>query len=191
MGPWLANNIRECDRLTSMMSYWSHFRMCSRNRAWCSGILWRLRNWLPEQWDPKAAFQAFEMLHKVGDQRLMPEEKGALVTRRGSGGAIVVALVELCRTGPDKADTQTFRLKVFESREEKQISACKCVDPTHGSAMTAVWNPAWGNRRLAQSGSRLRRLKRGIEAGAGDVSIRWMRQRFRLRAQGLAIVTIR
>ena len=33
MGPWLANTIRQCAAMTSLMSYWS-FPTCSRNRVW-------------------------------------------------------------------------------------------------------------------------------------------------------------
>ncbi len=34
---------------------------------------------------PKAAFNAFAMLHRLGDQRLSPELENALVTRRVDG----------------------------------------------------------------------------------------------------------
>ena len=96
MGPWLANNIRLCDGLTTMMSYWT-FSDVFEEQGVVKTPFYGGYGLIAAGGIPKAAFNAFAMLHRLGDQRLSPELKDALVTKRADG-ALVIAVVELCRS---------------------------------------------------------------------------------------------
>jgi xylan 1,4-beta-xylosidase len=82
---------------------------------------------------PKAAFRAFELLHNLGDQRLMPDAVDALVTKR-SDGAIVAAVWNYAEPG-QKAEPKIFRLKVANSPARKY--RVQVLDASHGSSLGA------------------------------------------------------
>ena len=138
MGPWLANNIAECDGLASMVSYWT-FSDVFEEQGVIQKPFYGGYGIVAERGIPKAAFRAFELLHQLGDQRLMPDAKNALVTRRGSGnrgGAIVLALWNYAEPG-QKTAPQAFRLKLSNTTRKKY--RLQLLDPSHGSAL-AAWN---------------------------------------------------
>jgi len=68
-GPWLADTIRQCDGLTNMMSYWSFFRRVRGAGRSEEAFLRRIRNYREDDL-PKPAFNAFRLLHQLGDQRV-------------------------------------------------------------------------------------------------------------------------
>ena len=84
MGPWLANNIRLCDGLTSMMSYWT-FSDVFEEQGVIKTPFYGGFGLIAEGGVPKAAFHAFAMLHRLGDQRLQADLTDALVTKRADG----------------------------------------------------------------------------------------------------------
>ena len=81
MGPWLANNIRLCDGLTTMMSYWT-FSDVFEEQGVIKTPFYGGYGLIAEGGVPKAAFNAFAMLHRLGEQRLQPDLANALVTKR-------------------------------------------------------------------------------------------------------------
>ncbi len=97
MGPWLANNIRECDGLTGMMSYWA-FSDVFDEQGVVDKPFYGGYGIVAERGIPKAAFRAFELLHQLGDQRLESDSPDALITKR-SDGAIVAALWNYAEPG--------------------------------------------------------------------------------------------
>jgi len=84
MGPWLANNIRLCDGMTTMMSYWS-FSDVFEEQGVIKTPFYGGYGVIAEGGVPKAAFNAFAMLHRLGDQRSQPDLADALVTKRPDG----------------------------------------------------------------------------------------------------------
>ena len=90
MGPWLANNIRLCDGLTTMMSYWT-FSDVFEEQGVIKTPFFGGFGLMAEGGVPKAAFNAFAMLHRLGQQRSQPDLANALVTKR-EDGALAVAL---------------------------------------------------------------------------------------------------
>ena len=90
MGPWLANNIRECDGLTNIMSYWS-FSDVFEEQGVIKTPFYGGYGLMAERDIPKAAFRAFELLHRLGNRRLAVDSENALVTQRPDG-QIVLAL---------------------------------------------------------------------------------------------------
>ena len=96
MGPWLANNIRLCDGLTTMMAYWT-FSDVFEEQGVVKTPFYGGYGLIAAGGIPKAAFNAFAMLHRLGDQRLSPELKDALVTKRADRDPGHRRL-ELCRS---------------------------------------------------------------------------------------------
>ena len=90
MGPWLANNIRLCDGLTTMMSYWT-FSDVFEEQGVVKTPFYGGYGLIAEGGVPKAAFNAFAMLHRLGERRLELDETTALATKRGNG-SIAIAI---------------------------------------------------------------------------------------------------
>lgn len=133
MGPWLANNIRECDGLTDMMSYWT-FSDVFEEQGVLKTPFYGGYGLIAERGIPKAAFYAFEMLHKLGDTRVNEQSENALVTKRADG-TVVLALWNYAAPG-ERVPEKTFHL----SGEEGQFSRYRVqmLDPDHGSSLK-VW----------------------------------------------------
>ena len=90
MGPYLANTIRECDGLTTMMSYWD-FSDVFEEQGVVKTPFYGGFGLLAEDSIPKPAFNDFALLHRLGDTRLEVKSDTALVTRR-KDGALAVAV---------------------------------------------------------------------------------------------------
>ncbi len=84
MGPWLANNIRQCDGMTTIMAYWC-FSDVFEEQGVVKKPFYGGYGLIAVGGIPKAAFNAFALLHRLGDRRLSPELKDALVTKRADG----------------------------------------------------------------------------------------------------------
>lgn len=141
MGPWLANNIRECDGLTDMMSYWSMSDVFEEQGV-VKTPFYGGYGLIAERGIPKAAFRAFELLHRLGTQRLAAQSENALVTKRDDGG-IVVALWNYAEPREAGAD-KTFQLNLSGVRAKSY--RMQMVAPGNGSALeafTAMGSPAF------------------------------------------------
>jgi xylan 1,4-beta-xylosidase len=130
MGPWLANNIRECDGLTQIMSYWS-FSDVFEEQGVVKTPFYGGYGLVAERDIPKPAFRAFELLHELGDQRLALNSEDALLTKR-SDGTLVVALWNYAAPG-QTVPSKTFRLETKGARVTHY--RMRFVDPEHGSAL--------------------------------------------------------
>jgi len=90
MGPWIANTIRECAGKVAVMSYWS-FSDVFEEQGVVRTPFYGGFGLIAADRIPKPAFNAFAMLHKLGDKRLALDSDSALVTRRDDG-SVVIAL---------------------------------------------------------------------------------------------------
>jgi xylan 1,4-beta-xylosidase len=90
MGPWLATTISQCDGLTESMSYWT-FSDVFEEQGVVRTPFYGGFGLLAEDHIPKPAFNAFAMLHQLGDRRLALTSNSALATRR-SDGTLAIAL---------------------------------------------------------------------------------------------------
>ena len=90
MGPWIASTIRQCDGLLHAMSYWTFSDVFEEGgvirKPFYGGF-----GLIAEDDIPKAAFNAFALLHQLGHLRLQPDVRSALITRRRDG-SLVLAL---------------------------------------------------------------------------------------------------
>jgi xylan 1,4-beta-xylosidase len=181
MGPWLANNIAECDGLTSMMSYWA-FSDVFEEQGVVRKPFYGGYGLVAERGIPKPAYRAFELLHDLGDKRIANQSNDALVTRRPSG-AIVLALWNYAEPGEQGAQ-KVFRIDLKGSAARSY--EIQIVDPAHGSAThawTAMGEPASPTQAQISTLIKASQIAPPARHAIGDP--------IRLDPQGLAVVTIR
>ena len=80
MGPWLATTISQCDGLTQMMSYWT-FSDVFEEQGVVKQPFYGGFGLIAAGGIPKPSFYAFQVLHRLGDQRLDNSEPNVLVTK--------------------------------------------------------------------------------------------------------------
>jgi xylan 1,4-beta-xylosidase len=90
MGPWLANAIRACAGKVSMMSYWTFSDVFEEQGVPKTPFYGGFGVIAPYR-IPKPSFNAFAMLHRLGDTRLQVASDSALASRRADG-TLVLAL---------------------------------------------------------------------------------------------------
>ncbi len=130
IGPWLANNIRECDGLVSLMSYWT-FSDVFEEQGVVKTPFYGGYGVIAERHIPKASFWVFDLLHRLGDQRIPIDSENALVTRRSDGSFAVVLwnYAEPHESGAPK----TFHLNIKGVHAKSYT--LRFVAPDHGSVL--------------------------------------------------------
>jgi xylan 1,4-beta-xylosidase len=179
MGPWLANNIRLCDGMTAMMSYWT-FSDVFEEQGVIKTPFYGGYGLIAEGDVPKAAFNAFALLHRLGDERIDPDLQDALVTKRADG-TLAIAVWNYSEPGVNGPARQIhIALQGFPKPPRFHI---EIVDRDHGSALTAwiaMASPASPTRQQYQ---RLQQAAMVTEKLDGTSSLL-------LPSQGLALVEV-
>ena len=145
MGPWLADTIRQCDGLTVMMSYWT-FSDVFEEQGVVKTPFYGGFGLLAEHGIPKAAFNDFALLHRLGETRLDVQSDNALVTRR-EDGSLAVAVWNLFLP-EEKGAPKNFTLHFAKSPAAK-TARVTVVDALHGSSLAAfekMGRPAFPSR---------------------------------------------
>jgi xylan 1,4-beta-xylosidase len=133
MGPWLADTIRRCDGVVDMMSYWS-FSDVFEEQGVIKTPFYGGFGLLAEGGVPKPAFNAFKLLHRLGEQRIEVQSDSMLVTTRADG-SLVIALWNLSLPDdPGRTRNITIHLQNLKGTHRVQVSE---VDPDHGSPLPA------------------------------------------------------
>jgi xylan 1,4-beta-xylosidase len=135
MGPWLANNIRESDGLATIMSYWC-FSDVFEEQGVVKTPFYGGYGLIAERSIPKAAFRAFELLHRLGGRRIPNPSENVLVTQRADG-QLVIALWNYAEP-EENVPAKVFHLDVKGSSAKRYLM--QFVDPDHGSALKAWQN---------------------------------------------------
>jgi xylan 1,4-beta-xylosidase len=133
MGPFLADTIRQCDGLTEMMSYWS-FSDVFEEQGVVKTPFYGGFGLLAERSIPKAAFNDFALLHRLGDTRIEVSSDSALVTRR-KDGALAIAVWNLFL--PEEAGTAKTVVLHFKGQAQGGSARITIVDKEHGSPLPA------------------------------------------------------
>jgi xylan 1,4-beta-xylosidase len=132
MGPWMADTIRQCDGLTQMMSYWT-FSDVFEEQGVVKTPFYGGFGLIAAAGIPKPSFNAFKLLHELGDRRIESTSDSVLVTR-AKDGALDLALWNYAP--PDESGVaRTFTLR-FRHWSAKQASI-SLVDTDHGNAQAA------------------------------------------------------
>jgi xylan 1,4-beta-xylosidase len=132
LGPWLGNTIRECDGLTKMMSYWT-FSDVFEEQGVVKTPFYGGFGLIAEDGIPKPSFNAFKLLHELGDRRIDANSASALVTRKADGTIVVAAWNYAPPEKPGPAKTITLEFKNFDPKQ----ASISLVDPTTGDSQTA------------------------------------------------------
>jgi xylan 1,4-beta-xylosidase len=133
MGPWLADTIRQCDGLVDMMSYWS-FSDVFEEQGVIKKPFYGGFGMLAEGGIPKPVFNAFKLLHQLGDQRIDVQSDSLLVTKRADG-SVAIAVWNLSLPDDQGRTRQvTLHLQNLKGSHRVRISE---MDPDHGSPLPA------------------------------------------------------
>ena len=181
MGPWLANNIRECDGLADIVSYWT-FSDVFEEQGIVKRPFYGGYGAIAEGGIPKAVFRAFELLRRLGDHRIAIQSEKALATKRNDG-TLVLAVWNYAEPGENVAP-KTFRLNVkglHASRYRMQF-----VDPDHGSALKA-WQVM--GSPVNPTPKQIRELIKNSELA--PYTERSIGEPITIAAQGLAVIELR
>ena len=132
VGAALADDIRQCDGLVDILSYWTFDDVFEENgvvrQPFYGGF-----GTIAAGGIKKPSFYAYALLHKLGEERLA-NDANILVTRR-KGGTLVIAMWNA--VDPDKKgapETVTLRFNNIGSGSNATIHR---VDATHGNVLTA------------------------------------------------------
>jgi xylan 1,4-beta-xylosidase len=133
VGAALADDIRQCDGLVNMMSFWTFsdvFEEGGPGREPFNGSF----GLIALGGIKKPSYSAFALLHKLGPERILQDSSNVLVTRRRDGSLAIAAwnLVD-----PDK--TGTARSVDFEIRGvplESHVRVSR-ADSEHGNTLAA------------------------------------------------------
>ena len=119
--------------MTAMMSYWT-FSDVFEEQGVIKTPFYGGYGLIAEGGVPKAAFNAFAMLHRLGDRRSQPDLANALVTKRTDGTLRSRGLELRVARYYSGRPRNTFRL--YGGWVLRDIMS-KFVDPDHGSALEA------------------------------------------------------
>jgi xylan 1,4-beta-xylosidase len=132
MGPWLADTIRQCDGLVDELSYWT-FSDVFEEQGVVKQPFYGGYGLMAAGEIPKPAFNAFLLLHRLGDQRLAAPSEDVLVTRR-KDGSLVIAAWNMADPGTRGAEKE-IELK-FEHARVSSVQVTY-LDPKHGDVHNA------------------------------------------------------
>lgn len=184
MGPWLADTIRQCDGLVNEMSYWT-FSDVFEEQGVVKQPFYGGFGLLTAGGIPKPAYNAFRLLHQLGEQRLAVASESVLATRR-KDGTLVVAAWNMAAPGTSGAPKDvkfTFR----QDRGSKvEVSR---VDPTHGDVSGAY--QAMGSPRYPTQ-AQIRQLRAAAQLPAPEVyDLKSGSVTVRIPAHGLVLIELK
>jgi len=134
MGPWLADTIRQCDGLVDEMSYWT-FSDVFEEQGPVQQPFYGGFGLIAAGGIDKPAFGAFELLHRLGDERTAPDSDSAIVTRNSKDGSLAVAVWNLTLPGTvGSAKTVTVQFRNVGTQQRAYVWR---ADEDHGDALPA------------------------------------------------------
>jgi xylan 1,4-beta-xylosidase len=134
MGPWLAETISRCEGLVHLLSYWA-FSDVFEEQGVAKTPFYGGYGLVATGHIPKAAYNDFALLHRLGTERLTESSGQVIVTRR-TDGTLAIALWNYAPSGNEGA-RRTYRL-LFKGLSGAHHAIIWAVDKQHGSAL-ATW----------------------------------------------------
>src|SRR5205807_5481919 len=132
MAPWLADTIRQCDGLVDVMSYWT-FSDVFEEQGVVKQPFYGGFGLIAAYGLPKPSYNAFKILHLLGDRRLQLSSTVALATLKGRSP--VLAAWNLVLPGATGAPKRvTFQVTGITGNHTALVHR---VDMTHGSLLGA------------------------------------------------------
>jgi xylan 1,4-beta-xylosidase len=133
MGPWLADTIRQCDGLVNILSYWT-FSDVFDEQGVVKTPFYGGYGMLAEGGIPKPSFNAFRLLHLLGNERLALDSDSALVTRRKDGSLVIA--VWSYSAPQETGSAERITLKLNKLSGDHQVTVYR-LDSEHGNALVA------------------------------------------------------
>lgn len=134
MGPWLAETIARCDGLVHLLAYWA-FSDVFEEQGVAKKPFYGGYGLIATGHIPKAAFNDFALLHRLGTERLTEKPSPVIVTRR-MDGTLAVALWNYAPPG-NEGMARTFKL-TFDGLSGPHHAIIWTVDEHHASPL-ATW----------------------------------------------------
>lgn len=195
MGPWIANTIRACAGKVDMMSYWSFSDVFEEGGVVRTPFYGGF-GLIAADRIPKPSFNAFAMLHKLGDVQLPAASDSALVTRRADGTLVLA----LWNYAPPVGDTASYTVgkPVGQVRHfQLELSSLPAnararvwrLDETHGNAVAAFDRMGRPDFPTREQIAKLREA--GRMAAPGQVALHDGRLELDVPPQGLVVVEVR
>ena len=141
MGPWLADTIRQCDGLVNEMSYWT-FSDVFEEQGVVKQPFYGGFGLMATGGIPKPAYNAFRLLHELGDERIDIASDSVLVTRRKDGTLVIAAWNMASPAAPELPKDVNF---VFRQKGPSRVEVSR-VDSQHGDihhAYQAMGSPRY------------------------------------------------
>jgi xylan 1,4-beta-xylosidase len=133
VGAGLADNIRQCDGLVNMMSFWTFSDVFEENgpkrEPFDGGF-----GLIAMGGIKKPSYSAFALLHKLGEERIAQDVSNVLVTRRGDGTLAIAAwnLVD-----PDqKGSARSVEFEIRGVPPDRAVRVSR-ADSDHGNTLAA------------------------------------------------------
>jgi len=131
MGPWMATTISQCDGLAQMMSYWT-FSDVFEEQGVVKQPFYGGFGLIAAGGIPKPSYYAFQILHRLGDQRVENSNPNILVTKMADG-SLMVAVWNLVNPGSTGA-AKTVKLEFKGVKPDAQLRISR-VDDEHGNTL--------------------------------------------------------
>ena len=185
MGPWLGDTIRQCDGLVDNLAYWT-FSDVFEEQGVVKQPFYGGYGLIAENGLPKPSYNAFKLLHRLGDQRIAVNSQSSIVTRRADG-TIVIAVWNLFMPEEQGAPKDvTIALKGASGFHRALI---RRLDATHGSLLALyddMGKPRYPTVRQLQD------LRQAAELPAAEEKqLQQGKITVRLPPQALALIDIR
>jgi len=132
MGPWLADTIRQCDGAVDSMSYWT-FSDVFEEQGVVKTPFYGGFGLIAAEGIPKPAFNAFRLLHQLGEERIALDSNSALLTRKKDGSLVLAVWNYAPPEKEGAAKTVTLKFK----RDAPAQATISVVDPQHGDIHAA------------------------------------------------------
>ena len=188
MGPWLADNIRQCDGLVQEMSYWT-FSDVFEEEGIVKTPFYGGYGLIAERGIPKPAFLAFALLHTLGDTRLpMPATvKDMLVTRRADG-TLVLAAWNMAEPPGSSVPEKTITI-ALPGEPATATATMRRVDGAHGDTLSA-WKGM--GSPMYPSEAQIAALKKvGTLSAPESVAVSGGQMMLKIPSSGLAVVEVK
>jgi xylan 1,4-beta-xylosidase len=131
MAPWMAGTISQCDGLTQMMSYWT-FSDVFEEQGVVKESFYGGFGLIAAGGIPKPSYYAFQIFHRLGDQRVQNDNQNVLVTKT-TGGTLVIALWNIANPGSTGAPRR-MKLDIKGVRPDAGVRISR-VDAQHGNTL--------------------------------------------------------
>ncbi len=185
MGPWLADTIRQCDGLADIMAYWT-FSDVFEEQGVVKEPFYGGYGLIAEDGLPKPSFNAFKLLHRLGENRISVDTDSAIVTMR-SDGTLVMAVWNLVLP-EESGEPKTVKV-AFKRLPGRHRAVIYRVDSSHGSP-AATYNRL--GRPQYPTQAQIEQLRRSAEIPPPETEpVRHDEFTISLPPQGLALIEIR